>query len=245
MMEMDTSELLQMPASRCAVDFLHRFAEHVAKGNTLDETLAGAIEFAVGLVRCDECVAYVRDGAELIPWVWKYSIAGSPEQSRLPIDQGYAAVLAKHQEPIAISQGTGTASEVKYFSTWSTNPGETCVSIPLVVRQRLLGAINLEHFQPRPYSRRELNLLVSMARLLAADIRISQLESENSDLVLELETRKLVERSKGILQRDLGLTVEEAYLALERQSRQKQRPMKEIAQAIILSDEVRRSSLAN
>ena len=52
-----------------------------------------------------------------------------------------------------------------------------------------------------------------------------------------------VERGKGILQRDLGLSEEEAYLVLERQSRQKCRPMKEVAQAIISSDEVRRSSL--
>jgi uroporphyrinogen-III synthase len=45
-----------------------------------------------------------------------------------------------------------------------------------------------------------------------------------------------------MLQRDLGLTEEEAYLALKRQSRQKRRPMKEIAQAIVLSDEVRQNS---
>jgi hypothetical protein len=67
--------------------------------------------------------------------------------------------------------------------------------------------------------------------------------SENSDLLLQLKTRKLVERGKGILQRDLGLSEEEAYLVLGRQSRQKCRPMKEVAQAITLSDEVRRSSL--
>jgi AmiR/NasT family two-component response regulator len=51
-----------------------------------------------------------------------------------------------------------------------------------------------------------------------------------------------VERAKGILQRDLRLDEEQAYLMLQRQSRQKRRPMKEIAEAIILSDEVRGSS---
>ena len=82
-----------------------------------------------------------------------------------------------------------------------------------------------------------------MGRILGADIRISQLRNANADLLLQLETRKLVERGKGILQRDFGLTEEEAYLALQRQSRQKRRSMKEVAQAIILSDEVRRSLL--
>jgi hypothetical protein len=35
---------------------------------------------------------------------------------------------------------------------------------------------------------------------------------------------------------------EQAYLALQRQSRQKRKPMKEIAEAIVLSDDVRGNS---
>ena len=57
-----------------------------------------------------------------------------------------------------------------------------------------------------------------------------------------IETRKLVERAKGILQRDLGLTEEQAYLSIQRQSRQKRKTMKEVAEAIVLSEEVRSSS---
>jgi uroporphyrinogen-III synthase len=58
----------------------------------------------------------------------------------------------------------------------------------------------------------------------------------------KLQARKVVERAKGILQRDLGLSEEQAYLALQRQSRQKRKPMKEIADAIVLSEEVRGNS---
>jgi uroporphyrinogen-III synthase len=61
----------------------------------------------------------------------------------------------------------------------------------------------------------------------------------------QLEIRKLVERGKGILQRDLGLSEEQAYLALQRQSRQRRQSMKEIAQAVILGDEVKRNSLSD
>jgi len=67
------------------------------------------------------------------------------------------------------------------------------------------------------------------------------LKRQNSELLIELVTPKLVERGKGILQRELGLSEHEAYLALQRQSQQKKRPTKEIAQAIILSAEVRQS----
>jgi uroporphyrinogen-III synthase len=59
-------------------------------------------------------------------------------------------------------------------------------------------------------------------------------------LASRLELRKLMERAKGILQRDLNLDEENAYLALQRQSRQRRRPLREIAEAIILSDEIRK-----
>jgi two-component system, response regulator PdtaR len=103
------------------------------------------------------------------------------------------------------------------------------------------GVINLQHGRPHQYSLREVKLLSCVGVLLAADIGISRLESQNADLLAELETRKLVERGKGILQWELGLSEHEGFLALQRQSQQKKRPLKEIAQATILNAEVRES----
>jgi len=241
-MRRDTAELKQKPSNICDVDLLHDIAEHVAKGDTFDETLASAIDFVVRMFDCDQCVAYVRDGEKLVPWVWKYSEDRSAEQARLAVDHDSVRATSEHLQPIALSQDIGTALQVRHFNPWLTHPGETSVWIPIAARSELLGALLVEHRQPRVYDRREINLLSSMGRILGADIRISQLKNANCDLLLQLETRKLIERGKGILQRDLGLSEEEAYLALKRQSRQKRRPMKEVAQAIILSDEVRRSS---
>jgi uroporphyrinogen-III synthase len=68
------------------------------------------------------------------------------------------------------------------------------------------------------------------------------LEAANSDLSEKLRTRKLVERAKGVLQRDLGLSEEQAYLALQAHSRQKRKSMKEVADAILLTDEFKGGS---
>jgi uroporphyrinogen-III synthase len=73
---------------------------------------------------------------------------------------------------------------------------------------------------------------------------MARLEEANSNLEERLQTRKVVERAKGILQRDLGLSEEQAYLALQRQSRQTRKAMKEIAEAVVLSEEVRGNSRA-
>ncbi|MNC90303.1 putative transcriptional regulatory protein pdtaR [compost metagenome] len=70
---------------------------------------------------------------------------------------------------------------------------------------------------------------------------MARLEVENTQLSERLETRKIVDRAKGILQRDLAITEEEAYLTIQRQSRQRRKTKKEIAEAIILGDELRRA----
>jgi K+-sensing histidine kinase KdpD len=67
-----------------------------------------------------------------------------------------------------------------------------------------------------------------------------RLESEKSDLSNKLEARKIVERAKGILQRELRVAEEEAYRIMQRESQQKRKSMKEIAESIILSDDLKR-----
>ena len=68
------------------------------------------------------------------------------------------------------------------------------------------------------------------------------LETERSALSDRLETRKLVERAKGILQRDLTITEEEAYTIMRKQSQDRRKSMKEIAESIVLHDELKHTS---
>jgi K+-sensing histidine kinase KdpD len=68
------------------------------------------------------------------------------------------------------------------------------------------------------------------------------LESEKSVLSGQLEARKLVERAKGILQREMKISEEEAYRTLQKQSQQMRKPMREIAESVILNDELKRGN---
>jgi K+-sensing histidine kinase KdpD len=68
------------------------------------------------------------------------------------------------------------------------------------------------------------------------------LESEKSILSDRLEARKVVERAKGILQRDLKISEDEAYRVLQRESQQRRKAMKEIAESIILNDDLKYGS---
>jgi uroporphyrinogen-III synthase len=100
--------------------------------------------------------------------------------------------------------------------------------------------INVQNRAPHFYGKREVGLIATLGFLVGAEIERARLASENSNLSERLETRKMVERAKGILQRDLKLSEEDSYLTLQRESRQRRRSMKEIAEAIILSEELKR-----
>ena len=64
-----------------------------------------------------------------------------------------------------------------------------------------------------------------------------ELESEVDDLQDQLETRKLVDRAKGILMDTQGLTEAAAFRRIQKMSMNTRKSMKEIAQAIILTHE--------
>ena len=63
--------------------------------------------------------------------------------------------------------------------------------------------------------------------------RIKKLEREIDKLKDILENRKYIERAKGILMRDLGLTEQEAFRRIQKESMDRGLPMKDVARAII------------
>jgi GAF domain-containing protein len=119
---------------------------------------------------------------------------------------------------------------------------EAFLSVPLLSRGNVVRVINLQRRRSPVHTRRQIRLIATAVFLVGAEMELARLEEANSSLSEKLQTRKFVERAKGILQRDLGLSEDQAYLTLQRQSRQKRRSMKEIAEAMILSDEVKGNS---
>jgi uroporphyrinogen-III synthase len=113
----------------------------------------------------------------------------------------------------------------------------------------VIGVINVHHRQAHRHTSEEIALLTFVGEQMGGVISKSLLTEANARLLEEtqemkrqLETRKLVERGKGILQQRYGLSEEEAYLRLRNESRRLRRPMKDLAEAIILAEDLSRKS---
>src|SRR5208283_4463075 len=114
----------------------------------------------------------------------------------------------------------------------------------------LIGVINVHHRQAHAHSSDEIALLTFVGEQMGGAISKSVLAEENARLLEEtaemrrqLETRKLVERAKGILQHRHSLTEEEAYLRLRNESRRLRRPMRDLAEAVILADDLNKKGV--
>lgn len=114
------------------------------------------------------------------------------------------------------------------------------LSVPLMARERVIGTINIYTHEERNFTEDETGFVRVVASQAAIAIENARLMSEALEMKRTLETRKRVERAKGILQAKHELTEEEAYLRLRNESRRMRRPMRDLAEAIILSDELER-----
>jgi len=226
-------------------DVLHEIGSRMAAADPFHEVLARVVDFAVGVVKCDSCFVYVLQGDELVLRASKNPHEDIVDRLKLRMGQGITGWVAEHRETVAVSQNASQDPRFKVFNELPEDRYEAFLSVPLLCRGRLVGVINLQNRERHVYKRREIQLISMIGFLVGAEMEMARLETENSHLSEQLETRKLVERAKGILQQELGLTEEQAYLALQRQSRQKRRSMKEVADAIILSNELKRGSGTN
>lgn len=95
---------------------------------------------------------------------------------------------------------------------------------------------NISAYLMKPVA--EEDLLPAITLALARFREFQALRREVADLREALEARKVIERAKGILMRRLNLTEEEAFRRLQRQSQDTNRKLAEVAQAIVLADQM-------
>jgi two-component system, response regulator PdtaR len=98
----------------------------------------------------------------------------------------------------------------------------------LVERATEVGAMA---FLVKPFTPEELLPAIEIA--LSRHQQLTQLESEIKDLNERLETRKLVERAKGILSEKMSLTEPEAFRWIQKASMDRRLSMADVARTVI------------
>src|SRR5580692_10121384 len=224
-----------------AIGFLHQIGRRMAAADPLNEVLVKIVDFVAAVVKCDSCFVYVLANKHLILRASKNPHPEIVGRLKMPVGQGITGWVAEHREPVAVGSEAFKDSRFQSFNELPEDHYEAFLSVPILCRNKVVGVINLQHRRPHTHSEAEIQLISTIGFLVGAEVEMARLEEENLQLSEELESRKIIERGKGILQRDLRISEEEAYLMLQKQSRQRRLSMREVAEAIILSEEIKRA----
>ena len=222
-------------------DVLHDIASRIAAAESLHDVLERVLDFVSSIAKFDSSFVYVLEGNELVLRASRNSYSVALDRVSLPLADGIAGWAAQHQRPVAVERNAFDDPRFQAFPQLPEDRFEAFLSVPILSRGKVLGVINVQQREPYMFSQREIRLIATAGFLVGAEIEIARLKNANSQLSEQLNTRKAVERAKGILQRDLRLSEEKAYLTLQSQSRQRRKPMREVAEAIVLSDEIKRA----
>lgn len=98
----------------------------------------------------------------------------------------------------------------------------------LVDRARAAGAMA---YVVKPFGKADLIPAIEIARARFAEI--TAVEAEVTDLTERLESRKAVDRAKGMLQTGLGLTEAEAFRWIQKTAMDLRKSMREVAEGVI------------
>jgi len=85
---------------------------------------------------------------------------------------------------------------------------------------------------------REESLMPAIEMAVSRYLELQELESKVTDLAEKLDTRKLVDRAKGVLMDKYGLSEADAFRRIQQQSMNQRKSMREIAEAIIIAHEI-------
>jgi two-component system, response regulator PdtaR len=108
----------------------------------------------------------------------------------------------------------------------------------LVMRAREAGVVG---YLMKPF--READLVPAVEVALARFAEFRTVEEQVGDLQQALETRKFVDRAKGILMDSQGLSEAEAFRRIQKMSMNTRKPMKDVAEAIILAHQTQQQSI--
>ena len=229
------------PSEHHEIDVLHEIGERIAAADPLHSILKLVVEFVSAVVKSDSCFVYVLESNELILRASKNTHADVVDRLRLRVGQGITGWVAEHKKPVALASNDSLDPRFRTFHELPEDRFEAFLSVPILCRDKLVGVINLQHREPHVYSRRETHLISTVGFLVGPEIELARMDAESSKMSELSEAVRIVESAKKTLGRNLQISEEAAYLTLQRESRQRRKSMKEIAEAILMVDEISRS----
>lgn len=163
------------------------------------------------------------------------------KKPNIKVGEGIAGEVAQGGKPITVSD---VRKDERYVNRDIAKKENLCslLCVPLSYKGRIIGVLNSYTSTPHKFSKNEIAVLQSIASQAAIVIENFRLVVESKVIKEELESRKAVERAKGILMKQDNLSEQQAYERIRKYSMDSRKTMREVSEAIILSEDMKKLS---
>jgi signal transduction protein with GAF and PtsI domain len=160
-------------------------------------------------------------------------------KSPLKLGEGIAGKVALENKPIVVGNILKDGS-YKYKDIGNREGLVSLLSVPLHVKGKVIGVLNTYTSKLHIFSENEINILKTVADQAAIVIENYRLVVETKVIKEELETRKTLEKAKGIIMEEQKMSEEEAFKKIQKFAMNNRKSIREVADAIILSHEMKK-----
>jgi signal transduction protein with GAF and PtsI domain len=223
------------------LDSLIKVSQSITSEHYLDEILNLIVVVTAEMLNSKICSIMLLDdkGAEFVIKATQSLSADYKLKPNLRVENSLVGEVLKTRKPLIVYD---VRKEQKYFyRDLAVKEGLTSmIAVPMIVKDKAIGVINVYTKNPHAFTQEEVNVLQMVTNQAAVAVENTKLMEEALRAKEALETRKLIERAKGVLMRMNNLSEEAAYRMIHKKSMDSCRSMKDIAESIILMDELRK-----
>jgi len=221
---------------------LSQVSETVASNRLIEDVLQLIVTMTAQMMNSKICsIMLVEEQKDEIRIVATQSLSDTYRR-KPPIKIGHSISgrAVKEQQPIYVPDVT---KEGGFFYQDVAKQEGLCslLSVPMMIKERAIGVINSYTSAFHVFTPEERTILQAIANQAAVAIEHTRLMEKSFEMQEALEVRKLVERAKGYLMESRRLSEPQAFRLIQRQSMNRRKSMREIAEAIIVAEELHAS----
>lgn len=220
---------------------LSEIASSIASNRYIEEILQLIVTMAAQMMDSRICtiMLYDQKKGELRIAATQSRSAEYASKPNLRIGQSVSGNALRIKKPVAVLDVRDDPAYM--FPEMARREGlVSLLSVPMLIRDRAVGVINTYTGAPHVFTADEIKMMQAVANQAAVALDNTMLLGRVVEMEETIDTRRAVERAKGILMKEQGIGEDEAYQAIQRASRTTGRRMKDVAEALILDREVRK-----
>src|ERR1051326_3548859 len=164
------------------VQLLHEIATALTAASTLEEMLEFIARTAIRVSETDSASIYVLDETkgELTLRATHEAPSGLIGRLRIKLGEGITGWVARERKPVALDREAYNDPRFKYLPELKDENYQSFLSIPMLVKNEVIGVLNVKTRQPHTYNPKQMRLLSSIGAHAAAAIDGARLQESVS-----------------------------------------------------------------